>query len=219
MDPLDLVPPALLARSGAVLYGGRASLRDGHAPIYVLGLNPGGDPEALAAETIERSIENWRGREQDGWSAYVDERWAGMPPGRGGIQPELLHLFRGIGVDPRSVPASNLVFVRSRSEQELKGEMQSLMNACWPVHRTILRDLQIRTVVCLGKTVGAWAREQLSANRLVDSFTEHNRRGWVSTAHSAPSGIWVLTLTHPSRAGWTNPAADPTPLVRAALGR
>ena len=33
-------------------------------------------------------------------------------------------------------------------------------------------------------------------------------------AHRADSGLTVLTLTHPGRVDWRNPAADPSPMVR-----
>jgi hypothetical protein len=51
----------------------------------------------------------------------------------------------------------------------------------------------------------------------VDSFQETNRRGWRSETHATGDGRMVLTLTHPGRAEWRNPDADPTCLVRRAL--
>ena len=52
-----------------------------------------------------------------------------------------------------------------------------------------------------------------------DTSVEANARGWASETHAASDGRWVVTVTHPGLADWRNPAADPTPLVRAALGR
>jgi len=37
------IPAALLPRSGKVFYAGRAAFAAPH-PLYVLGVNPGGDP-------------------------------------------------------------------------------------------------------------------------------------------------------------------------------
>ena len=54
---------------------------------------------------------------------------------------------------------------------------------------------------------------------LARRFVEMNSRRWVSETHLGPTGLCVVTLTHPSRADWTNPAADPTPLIREMLAR
>ncbi|MEA1071772.1 hypothetical protein [Sphingomonas sp. LY160] len=53
----------------------------------------------------------------------------------------------------------------------------------------------------------------------MDDFKESNNRGWRSQTHGSKDGLQVVTLTHPSRADWTNPASDPTPLVRRAFER
>jgi len=45
------VPAELLAESGKVFYSGRAAFA-GPAPLYVLGVNPGGAPENYQTETV-----------------------------------------------------------------------------------------------------------------------------------------------------------------------
>jgi hypothetical protein len=62
-------------------------------------------------------------------------------------------------------------------------------------------------------------RSLLDAERQFGRFVEENARGWASEAHLSAEGMCVVTLTHPGRADWRNPVADPTPLVRAALDR
>lgn len=122
-------------------------------------------------------------------------------------------------LDPRQVPASNVVFVRSRNEAALQAEKRHLLTVCWPVHAAVIASLGVRTVVCFGGTAGRWTRERMNANEPIDSYCETNLRGWTSQAHRAPDGRVVATLTHPSRADWTNPDADPTPLVARLLAR
>lgn len=117
---LDAIPQALLDRSGSVFYSGRAAF-SAPSKLYILGLNPGGDPAAQAAETISAS----RAKFRDGpafWSAYSDESWGGAEPGKGGMQPRVLHVFGSLGLHPRSVPASNVVFARSSTEAMLQNE-------------------------------------------------------------------------------------------------
>lgn len=83
----------------------------------------------------------------------------------------------------------------------------------------VIDTLGIKVVLCLGGTAGRWARSMLDANELVGTFIESNSRRWTSEAHVNARGMCVLTLTHPGRADWRNPAADPTPLVREMLDR
>ena len=135
------------------------------------------------------------------------------------MAPRILHLFDQLGLDPYDVPASNVVFVRSNNEAALASEKQSLLTQCWPVHRAVIEALGIDTILCLGATVGRWVRSLLGADKLTGGFIELNARGWRSESHCSSAGTCVLTLTHPSRADWSNPASDPSPLVREMLSR
>jgi hypothetical protein len=183
-----------------------------------LGLNPGGSPSVQAAETIGRDLAAWRAGPRQ-WSAYIDSSWRGMPAGTYGIQPRIRHLFDRLGLDPRDIPASNVVFLRSNDEAALATEKQSSLTKCWPVHQAVIERLGVSTVLCLGGTAGHWVRSLLDATERAGRFVESNSRGWTSEAHVSTAGVCVITLTHPGRADWRNPAADPTPLVREMLAR
>ena len=213
---LKLVDPSIAERSGAVFYSGRSAFSNA-SPVYLLGLNPGGDPIRQALETVERSVAEALRREANDWSAYVDESWNGKPAGSHGMQPRVRHMFSSLGLDPRRIPASNVVFVRSARESDLEGKKASLLAACWPVHRAVIERLGVRTVLCLGGTAGRWTRDALGAHELVDQFQEDNARRWISQAHRNATGQHVLTLTHPSIAAWNVQETDPTPLVKRVL--
>jgi hypothetical protein len=212
---LDSIPTPLLSQSGKVFYSGRAAF-SGPSDLYILGLNPGGDPEAQAAETIGADLVRFR-EGSAWWSDYADESWRGAPPGTWGMAPRILHMLASLELDPRAVPASNVIFVRSSTEATLKTNKEVLLQACWPVHRAVIDVLGIHVVICFGGTAGRWVREDIGAAQQVDSFQESNRRGWRSETHATRDGRMVLTLTHPGRANWCNPDADPTCLVRRAL--
>jgi hypothetical protein len=216
IEALDALPVTLTSRSGSVFYSGSTAFT-APSSLYVLGLNPGGSPVAQAGETLRAHLDVFREREAP-WSAYADEAWAGRPAGTWGMQPRVLHLFAALGLDPRMVPSSNVVFVRSATEADLEREKGTLLAQCWPVHQAAIEALQVRVLLCFGGTAGRWARERLGATVQVDEYRETNRRGWVSTAHQVPDGRTVITTTHPSRADWRNPEADPSPLVRRVLG-
>lgn len=134
------------------------------------------------------------------------------------MQPRVLHLCDRLGLDPGEVPASNLVFVRSSLEATMEpGLMDSYADLCWPFHAAVIETLRVRVVVCFGGRVGATVRARLGAHTEIGRFKETNNRGWTSYAHEAPSGVRVVTVSHPSRADWRNPATDVSDLVAAAL--
>lgn len=212
---LDAIPASLLPRSGSVFYSGRAAF-SAPSKLYILGLNPGGDPAVQAAETI--GIHRQRFRDgQAWWSEYADESWRGAKPGEGGMQPRVLHMIARLGLDARAVPASNVVFIRSSTEATLNLEKSEMLRACWPVHHAVIEALSVQVVVCFGGTAGWWVREALDAQICIDSYIEENARRWRSEAHRATNGRIVVTLTHPGRANWRNTQSDPTPLIQRAL--
>jgi hypothetical protein len=212
-----LVDPDLYDRSGKVFYSGPAAF-SAPAPVYLLGLNPGGSPVQQADQTIGRNLEDWRTRPAR-WSDYLDESWAGMPPGEYGMAPRIRHLFEKLSLDPREVPASNVVFVRSAREADLAAEKHELLDKCWRVHSAVIEALGISTIVCLGGTAGRWVRARLDASDKVGEFVERNKRAWRSEAHLNRDGLCIVTATHPSIADWRNPASDPAPLVLEMLAR
>ena len=215
---MELVPRDLYDVSGEIFHSGRTSF-ESLSPLYILGLNPGGDPATSTDGTVGSTLEAARTPARHHWSSYSDESWEGRKPGSHRYQRSVLHMLGKCGLDPRDVPSSNTVFVRTTSDARLKATKDELQRACWPVHEKVIAELGVRVVVCFGRTAGWWVRSQLGASEEVDSYQETNGRGWTSRTHAGRNGIQVITLTHPSRASWTNPAADPSELVIRALAR
>jgi hypothetical protein len=208
---------SLLHRSGSVFYSGRAAFAVRNE-LYLLGLNPGGSPTQQLTETVSLDINEWLHTIPENWSAYSDESTLGRAPGTCGLQPRVLHLLRALNVHPHQVPASNVVFVRSSVEADLREEKRQLLRACWPTHKMVIAELGVRAVVCFGTTAARWVREEVGANNLVGTYCETNNRGWKSEAHQALNGFRVIQVTHPARADWTNPDSDPSPFVRDMMG-
>lgn len=196
-----------------MFYTGREAWKR-HTDVYLLGLNPGGDPIAMRQNTIA-SHTNFVLAQKRPWSEYRDSDWNNRPPGTFGMQPRVLHLLKALNRDPTLTPASNLVFTRTRSERDIVNK-KYLIDSCWRFHDAVIRDLQIRTVVCFGKTVGTVVRRRLGANELINTFTEKNDRQWCSRLYRG-NGIYVAMLTHPSRVDWSNCNADPSPLVASTF--
>ena len=212
-----LVDSSLHGLPGGVFYSSPAAFST-PSKLYLLGLNPGGSAEPNTEATIGKSLATWRKREPD-WSEYTSEIWEGPKPGESGIQPRIRTLFDRLGVDVATVPASNVVFVRSSVEAKLDRKAE-MLERCWPVHEAVIRDLGVSTVLCLGQTAGRWVRSKLGAHQAHGEFKEkYDRRYYRSEAHLNADGIAVLTLAHPSRSDWRDERADPSPFVRQVLAR
>ncbi len=213
-DFTELLPRRLLDRSGSVFFSGRRAFNQ-PCDLYVLGLNPAGDP--TGANTIRQNVQSVLHQRPDNWSAWRDERWGGKEPGRNYRQRRVLHLLREIGRDPGEVPTSEVVFLRSTRWRADLGDLESIVQECWPFHQAVIETLGVRVIVCLGGHAGYHARHRLDAHELVDEFVENNRRRWKSRVHANARGLTVATLTHPSQADWTVPETDPTQLVERSL--
>lgn len=210
------IPVEILQRSGKVFYSGRSAFAE-RAPLYVLGVNPGGDPDLQHEETVSAHTDWVATGAPANWSAYRDERWKGKPAGRHGMQPRILHMFKVLGLDPGAVPASNLVFVRSRREGDISKDVERFANLCWPFHQYVIETLRPKVILCLGKTAGDYVCARTGAHERYATFTEQNERKWQSHAYRSRGGVNVVVATHPSIANWSVAASDPTGLLANAL--
>lgn len=210
----DIVPQSMRHLSGAVFNSGSAAFGK-PSSLYVLGVNPGGDPETNAHETVDSHSQQVFSKPTN-WSGYRDESWNGRPPGTTGMQPGIVHALSNLGLGAHEVPTSNLIFVRTRSEKGIK-DFNLLAEQCWPFHESVISNLGIKVVLCFGGKAGNWVRKKVGANKLVDSFIEANNRRWKSNAYMNAQGLYVLVASHPARAAWTTSAADPSPLFKRVL--
>ena len=210
------IPKELRNRSGSVFYSGRDAF-SGSSKLYILGINPGGNPVDQAEETVDWHTRKVLDEKPGKWSEYGDESWEGYAPGKWGMQPRILHLFHKLHLEPGNVPSSNVIFVRSRDEQALDGDMHQLAEACWPFHQAVIEQIRPRVILCLGQTAGNFVQRNTGARDQIDEFVESNNRGWRSRSFTNHRALTVVVATHPGRVDWTNPDADPSGLVKRAL--
>ncbi len=208
------IPSDLQHKSGIVFYSGRIAF-SGRRELYILGLNPGGNPTEQANETVAWHTSNVLNKKPDKWSEYSDESWKGKPPGTHGMQPRLLHLLKNLNLEPGKVPSSNIVFERSRRTSDIA--WRQLAEVCWPFHRAIIRQLQPRVILCLSPKAGDFVRKKTRAVDQIDCFVENNNSRTESTCFANHEGLKVIQVTHPSWVDWVNPDADPSELVLRAL--
>ncbi len=216
---LSVMPPAAQDLLGLSLYSGREAWI-GIKPLYLMGFNPGGDPEEHAHQVttvrentvVRLGMSNYSGY-HDAW-----DRAAGQHP----MQRGVCHLFDRLGMDPTRVPSTNLIFVRSQSVATLGGR-DALIETCWPFHAAMMERLGTRVIVAMGvKATGNPLRARLGATQEIDTYKETNKRGLTSRTWLNPTtGIQVCGLTHPSRFHWHSDhgEADPSPLVARAMAR
>lgn len=133
-------------RSGKLLYSGISTLRPGQ--LYVLGFNPGGDSDIETTSCAEHLAEL-----PERWSEFTDASWrpAGRwcSPGQAKMQKGVRAILESVGLDPRDVCASNLIFARSQDKNALRFEKERLMKACWGVHEFLLRLIQPRAILAI----------------------------------------------------------------------
>jgi hypothetical protein len=212
----SLIPPGQMNKSGAVFYSGKASF-NAPSKIYILGLNPGGDPKLLRENTIQRQVSEIEDKTPPEWSAYSDESWQNAAPGAWGLQPRVLHMLKKLNVSPRHTPSSNLIFVRTAREAHLGPNLKVYANQTWPFHQHVIEVHKTKVILCFGKKTGSWVARKTQANTLVSEFVEKNNRRWSSKLFRSENGLHVVVATHPSIADWRNEATDPTRLVETAL--
>jgi uracil-DNA glycosylase family 4 len=208
-----LIPPELMHLSGAVFYSGRNAFK-GKKELYVIGLNPGGS-DRDKKKTVSNHTEATLKRINPDWSEYKDETWGtNRPPGTHGLQPRILHMLRILNLSPHNVPASNVCFVRSERERNISDKLHEYAELCWPFHEKVITELQIKIILCFGKSAGNYIRSKIQADEFIDEFVEKNERKWKTKVFRNNKGQIVVVATHPSIVDWTNENTDPSELVK-----
>jgi len=89
-----------------------------------------------------------------------------------------------------------------------------LADECWPFHQFVIETLSPKMIICFGKTAGGYVMKKTNAKKRIDEFIEKNSRCWKSCIYENANGLKVVVATHPSRADWTTPATDPSPMIK-----
>lgn len=221
-DFVQLIPRSLLNQRGRALYSGRAAF-DHPSDLYIIDYHPG-DIHPKSPETVEEQINQVLNHRPPEWSGYLDESWDGLQPGNHRIQKRIVHLCEGLGLNPRAVPASHLIFQCWEIAGAPAPAVQRQWAAdCWPFHQAVIDRLGVKVLVCLGRNASGWVlkkeRELTGVEpQQIDSFTAKDKAAWPSYAYQS-GNRYIVTLTHPIRASWINPNADPTDLVKRTLAK
>jgi len=134
----------LLEKPGSILYSSHETLKSGD--VYLLGFNPGG----AGGNPIKLSIDTMLSYETN---AYLDECWengkSSWEKGEAPLQKRVSWLLEEIGLNPREVCASNLIFFQSRKAKDIE---YSLADICWPIHEAILDIVKPKVIIAFGNS-------------------------------------------------------------------
>jgi uracil-DNA glycosylase len=86
-------------------------------------------------------------------NAYLDESWGNhgsLDKGDAPLQRRICWLLKRIGLSPREVCASNLIFLRSRKQRDIS--YNALAKLCWLIHNAILSVVQPRLIIAFGNS-------------------------------------------------------------------
>lgn len=203
----------LLDESGAALYSGARTLRDGD--LYVLGFNPGGAEGPTVRESLDRLTTDPDRNE------YEEDWGNGDGPGGHPLQKRLRWLLEALGHDVGDVCASNLVFARSPGAAGVG--YPATADLCWPVHEAVLRAVRPHTLLVFGdgeaRSTYSYVRRALAP--VYDEARCHSHHGsWECKSFRARHDgrdLLVVGLPHLSRYDVTT-KADVVEWVRSRTG-
>jgi hypothetical protein len=181
----------ILNRSGSILYSAQSTLRPGK--LYLLGLNPGGDP--TRHHTIGEDLDKLPLRNVN---AYVHESWERQRQAGGApLQQRVRWLMGRLGQNVENVCASNLIFARSRDAS--RSDYPQLAHLCWPVHLAMLEIVRPRLIIAYGNSKVspyAYLRSQLSSSP--EEVFNSGHGTWKCRVFRSASH-WIVGLPHLSR--------------------
>jgi hypothetical protein len=133
-----------LGEAGGIMYSSHETLAPGQ--VYLLGFNPGGTGGNALGVNIDSMLRNTT-------NSYLDESWENdngeSANGKAPLQRRVQWVLENIGLNPREVCASNLIFLQSRGANDIS---YSLAEKCWPVHEAILNIVQPKLIIAFGNS-------------------------------------------------------------------
>lgn len=190
----------VLSEKGELVYSAAKTIRPG--PVYVMGLNPGGDPSSNEM-TVGRSLCGLLHQEGND---YLD-KWGQYAPGEAPLQKRMAYLLNDVlAVGIEETFATNLVFRNTRSARDL--DLENEGNLYWPVHLIFMEIVQPQLLLAFGNSnVSPYAYILSRCRRDMTLMSDEEKRPaghgtWqIKRFRARISGqaTWIVGLPHLSR--------------------
>ena len=192
-------------KKGGVFYSSWSSLLKPNG-YYIMGLNPGGEPDQSKTPSIIESI--FDDRLNAPWSAFTDEcwEWGGrcLEPGGHRNQVRVKQIADHFEIDLSSTVSTNAVFVQTPRAVDIDVEW---IGQCWSVHEELMSWLRPRVVIALGNgaslspfsTIAARAEIVEGPRLLGRSFRQGKTMKCHLSQHCGDLVTTVIGFPHPSR--------------------
>jgi len=199
---VECIPDAIFKRNGQILYSGIDTVCPGE--FYIVGLNPAKDG------TNPRLCDVPLNRQH--WSAYTQQCWrhsncgaSCADVGRAPHQKRVQKIMFELGITPERTFAANLVFVESRSSEDIKREIKDggLFDIFWRVHAKLLSEIRAKCILCLGNQadLSAFSLVRKKAAAIGYERKTEKFKSFVGAFH-LPDGLTLRTkvigVHHPS---------------------
>ncbi len=126
---------------GGILTSSHLTIQPGS--VYYLGFNPGGTGSCRLSVSIDGLLTYTE-------NGFYDDEWGNFPKGKAPHQERARYIFSSLGLNPKDVCASNIIFKSSPTAKEIN---YGLANACWPVHDAILKIVKPKLIIACGNSL------------------------------------------------------------------
>jgi len=188
-----------LHESGSILYSSHETLKPGK--VYLLGYNPGG----ISGCTLGESIDNLLNRTKN---AYLDEVWdKSKGKGEAILQKRVRCLLKKIlELEPEEVCASNLIFIRSKTAQDVNKILKkSDIEKFWNVHKAIINIVKPKLILTFGNgklSPYQFLKQHLQINKKDEYRIDANHGNWKLKCFETKIDnlqVYIAGLPHLSR--------------------
>ena len=210
-----LIPDSLMDRPGRAFYSGRRAF-ESSSHLYILAANSAKDLEEVRDTVRDNFLNLLELSEMENWSRYE--------VGKTNFHCRMLELFEALGLNPKAVPASNVVFQRSsRIDKIPPACWNKLAKKCWPFHRSVIEQLGVRVILCMGQkardgVIAGLQSDKPEAGKFLKVGKPESSLKTVGGYYRNNGNIAVVHLPYPTTwIDWTTAIADHKPLIQSAL--
>lgn len=204
---------------GSVLYTPLSNVKP--AAVYIMGLNPGGDPKDCPTAIIDNIAppEGQSGYTHECWKKHCREPQPCSHLENGRIRPEaevkhqrhMRQIAQALEIPLIQLVCCNAIFAKSESLTKLKPQTglnaMAWWSSCWPVHQYLLRKVRPRAIITLGygEQTSAFGLLRREAGYLpVRKFGDDSKKGGRAFDAQLPLGggdsieVSIVGVPHPS---------------------